>query len=383
MPKLQKVLSSFMTLATALSLSGLGLVFQVEGAQLTNASVSLSDARPSVTSNHTITFNTGTAGTIRQVRFQYANAASGSAVKPTNLSTSSATLNSLSIATDTDKTNWSIDVSTDGLVIATRASSGVSTSQGATFTVTLDSITNSSQAAACDAVSNSDSCFIRITTYSDTGSTVIDSTTITYTVVDSVSVTATVDPILTFTVAGVTGTSLGDSNVGSGTAVDTTTTTLPFGNVTVGTAKIAQQKLTTLTNGNNGYYVYAKFITSSGEVMSGLANTSNNIDKFTASTATWSSPQTFVAPTGTAANVNSAWLGLRTSDTDVSSNFTANKYGPPDVLGDSGSGQAVMKSTGPDDGTTSVYVSAKIQANAFQPADQYAGTMVYNVVSTY
>ena len=384
MAKMQKVLSSIMTLATALSFSGLGLIPMAQGAQLTNASVALSDSRPSVSSNHTITFNTGSAGSIREVRFQYANTASGSAVAPTNLDTTASSIGAMSIATDTDSSNWSLDKSTNGLLILTRTGSGISTSGGATFTVTFNTITNSSEAAACDAVSNSDSCFIRISTYTGTGGTgLIDSSTVTYTVIDTVSVTATVDPILTFTVAGVTSTSFGDSNVGSGTNVTTTSTTLPFGNVTVGTPKLAEQQLNTLTNDNNGYYVYGKFITTSGEVMSGLANTSNNIDKFTASAATWGAPQTWVAPAGTTANVNSAWLGVRTSNTVANNNFSSNKYGPPDVLGDTGSGQNVMKSLGPDDGTAATYVTFKIQADAYQPADQYQGTWVYNVVPTY
>jgi hypothetical protein len=384
MPKLQKVLSSLLALSTSFTLSGLGLVAQVQGAQLTNASVSLSDSRPSVSSSHTITFKVATTGNIGSLEVQYANTASGTGV-PSGLTTNANTTIPVFTNPADDSANWTRTNPSNGKIRYAR-SGATSYTAGDTFTIRVDAVTNNSQSSACDSVANSDSCWVQIRTYSDTAwSTGVDSTTVTYTVVDSVSVSATVDPILTFTVSAVTNTNIAgnDSNAGSGTAVTSTVTTLPFGNVTVGTAKLAQQGLQTQTNANNGYFVYGKFITSGNVVMSGDAVTSNNIDKFTASSATWSSPQAFAAPTGTSANVDSAWLGVRTTDTDVTGFNSSNVYGPPDVLSDSGSGKSVMQSTGPDNGSTTTYVTFKIQANAFQPADRYTGTWLYNVVPSY
>ncbi|CAN5130053.1 hypothetical protein BH11PAT4_BH11PAT4_1250 [soil metagenome] len=381
----RKVVSAALSVSTALALTGFNLATPVLGSQLKNASVTLSDPRPSQSGvSHTISFAIATGGNFGGIKFLYSNTASGTSV-PTSLSTAAAAVGLVTIP-GADTGNWGTpNVSTLGTIIIDRTTQAtVSTNDVITFRI--DGMVNSSQAAACDAITNSDSCWIQITTYSDVLHVVpVDTTTTTYTVTDSVTVSATVDPILTFTVAGVASGSLAgfDSNAGAGTAVTSTSTTLPFGNVTVGTAKMAMHQLNTQTNANSGYFVYGKFITSTGDVMNGTAVPANNIDKFTASSASWASPQTWAAPTGTAANVNSAWIGVRTTDTDISGFNVSNRYGPPDVLGDSGSGKAVMSSTTPDNGTTPHYVTYKIQANAFQPADLYVGTWVYNVVASY
>lgn len=384
MTKFKKALSGLLTLSTALTFTGLGMVSTTYGAQLTSASSTLSNPRPNQTSSYTIQFNVATSGNLREVQLQFAIDASATGTVPNSFNASSATLSDLSILTDTEA-DWAINAATSGQVTLRRASTATAVTQGDTFLVTLGGVANPDLTSNCDAVSNSESCFLRIRTYSDTGSTLVDTTTITYTVTSASTVTATVDPILTFTVAGVNSATISsnDSNVGSGTAVTTTATTVPFGNVTVGTAKMGQHQLNTLTNSNGGYFVYGKFVTGSGQVMIGNANSSNNIDKFTGNSATWANPAAFIAPTGTAANVNAAWLGVRTNDPQVANFGTSNFYAPPDVDSDSGVGKAVMSSTTPDDGTTPAYVTFKIQANAFQPADSYSGTWVYNVVPTY
>lgn len=384
MTNFRKVVSTLLSVSTALTLTGFNLAGTAHGAQLKEASVSLSDPRPSTSASHTVTFKIATTNNVGSLQFVYANTASGSGL-PTGLTTNANTTITTFTIPGNDAGNWTRTNPSNGTVRFAR-SSATSATANDTWTITLPAITNNSQSSACDAVSNSDSCWLQITTYSDTAwTTAVDSTTATYTITDSVTVTATVDPILTFTVAAVTSGNLGtnDSNAGTGTAVTSTATTLPFGNVTVGTPKMAQHQLNTQTNANNGYTVYGKFITSGNVVMAGNAVSANNIDTFTASSATWSSPQTWAAPTGSTANVNSAWLGARTTDTDVAGFNVSDRYGPPDVLSDSGSGKAVMSSTGPDNGSTAVYVTYKIQANAFQPADLYTGTWVYNVLASY
>jgi|GEM_PF-3071578 len=394
MPKLQKVLSSIVTLATVFSFSGFGLVASAEAAQLTNASIVMSSSIAGATGvSHQILFDIASGGNnLQEVDLQYSTTPSGSATMPTNLALGASSLdgsaNSGNAASSDATSNWALDKtnSATGLLKLTRTAGAVAVTTSEAYQFTINGIGNNDETSACDAVANSDSCFIRITTKTTTGGTVLDTSTISYTVVDAVQVTATVDPILTFTVTGVSGTSLQDSsNVGSGTGVTTTSTTLPFANVTVGTPKIAQQQLNTETNDNNGYFVYGKFITTGNVVMKGLAVTSNVISKFigSASNATWASPKAWASPTGTTQNINSAWLGVRTSDTDVANFGTTNFYAPPDVLNDTVTGQAVSKSTGPDNGTSPIYVTFKIEANAFQPADQYAGTWQYNVVPSY
>jgi hypothetical protein len=366
-----------------MTLSGLGLVSTTYGAQLTEATTTLSDSTFAASSTYTITHKFATASAFRSIKYVFANSASTGSTIPTGMATNggSVAISAVTYASDV-LGDWSLDKSTNGTLIAIRSSSSTPAS-GDPISITFDAIANPSSSSACDGVTNSDSCFVRISTHSSADGTgaAVDQTTATFTVGDVVTATATVDPILTFTVAGVTNSNINtnDTNTGGGTTVTSTATTLPFGNVTVGTAKKTQQQLTTLTNANNGYNVYGKF--TEANVMKGSASSSNNIDKFSAA---WSSPAVWASPTGTAASVNSAWLGVRTSDSaDISGFNTSDYYAGPDVSGDSGVGKVVMKSTTPDNGSTSVYVTFKIEANAYQPADSYSGIWRYTVVPSY
>ena len=81
---------------------------------------------------------------------------------------------------------------------------------------------------------------------------VLDSTTIKIAVIESVRVTATVDPSITFTVAGE---AASGSRCGVTTDVTTTATTVPFGAVTLAAFNDAAQKLSAVTNALGGYAV--------------------------------------------------------------------------------------------------------------------------------
>ncbi|HSI20507.1 MAG TPA: hypothetical protein VLA04_02230, partial [Verrucomicrobiae bacterium] len=263
------------------------------------------------------------------------------------------------------------------------------------FVIVLSTITNPSSTVSggneCDAVANSDTCYIRIETHTEDTVAEIDSATYredtgvtTFTVVTPVTVTATVDPSLTFTVAAVTSGNLStnDSNASCANPVTSTSTTLPFGNLGIGIAanRCSQHSLAVATNAPSGYDVYFKFVGTNP--LTGTIG-SNNIDVFANSSATFGSPQLFnVDPTGTSANVNSGWIGLRSTDIG---GFGSNLYAPPAVNNSSTVGDSVMTSSGPDLGTGSniKYVTLKIAVNALQPADTYTGTAQYNVVARY
>jgi hypothetical protein len=83
---------------------------------------------------------------------------------------------------------------------------------------------------------------------------VIDQTTVSIAVIESVRVTATVDPTITFTIAGV---SSSTSTCGITTDVTTTATAVPFGTMALNTFKTLAQTLTVSTNGVGGYAVTA------------------------------------------------------------------------------------------------------------------------------
>ena len=81
---------------------------------------------------------------------------------------------------------------------------------------------------------------------------VVDSTTIKIAVIESVRVTATVDPSLTFTVAGAAS---GATRCGTTTDVTTTATAVPFGSVSLAAYNDASQTLSAVTNAAGGYAV--------------------------------------------------------------------------------------------------------------------------------
>lgn len=98
----------------------------------------------------------------------------------------------------------------------------------------------------------------------DVTDTVIDSSSGKMAVIESVRVTATVDPTITFSIAGVAS---GANPCGTGatnqTDVDTTTGTnaplaVPFGTLSLNTFKDAAHLLTVSTNATNGYTVTAQ-----------------------------------------------------------------------------------------------------------------------------
>lgn len=394
---IRKFLSGALAVSTALSLSAIGLT-TAYAAQLTNASATLTEVRADQSSTYTLTFKAGSAdASLKNLKFVFANTASSGNTAPTGLVTTTAVLTSLTFAGGADETaDWTLNKVTNGTIFLDHTTGTKSVSAGDTIVAVFTTITNpdvptTGTSGQCDALNDSESCFLRITTSDTAGGAgaVVDSTTITWTVINAVSVTATVDPILTFTVTGVTNTDIttNDTNAGSGTTTTSTATALTFGNITVGTPKLSQQKLQVQTNALLGYNVYNRWIgtgASTTEFMAGNASNTNNIDPFigAAGTATWSAPATWATPTGTSPNVNSGWIGVRTTDTDVANFNAANKYGPPTV---SGTGNVVMSSTGPDNGSSgnAMYVTYKIEVNAYQPADSYSGTTVYNVVSTY
>lgn len=387
---LRKFISSMLAVSTALVLSGIGMVSTASAGQIYEASLTLGDARGAANTTHSFSFRAASTNTLTKISFKYTNTASGGDTKPLNLNTTheDVTLASYNIGGATS--GWTLNKTVDGTLSVENAG-GTAVNSATVLTVVFSGVANNitTGAGMCDAVVDSDSCWVRISTFVDAD--VKDTTTITYTVINPITVTATVDPILTFTVAGVTGAQLAanDSYAGSGTTVDTTSTSIPFGNLTVGTPKVGQQSLKVLTNSNNGYNVHHKFADrSAGDVMTGTY-LANNIDTFkgSAGDASWAAPKAFVAPTGLAKNDDSAWLGIRTSDYrgGAGPNFNnANVYAPP-VANDSTTlgTNIVMTNDGPDNGTAPTFVTLKIEANAFQPSDYYTGTMVYNVVAKY
>ncbi len=88
----------------------------------------------------------------------------------------------------------------------------------------------------------------------DNSHSVIDSTTVKVAVIESVRVSATVEPLINFSISGV---SAGTSACGTTTDVATTATTVPFGSLAISSFTNAAQQLEVSTNADNGYVVTA------------------------------------------------------------------------------------------------------------------------------
>jgi hypothetical protein len=395
MTKFRKFVSGMVTLTSATVMSGLGMVSNAYAAPLREASVQLADVRSTNSSQYVFTFRVASSTAILGFNYVFANRASGAVTTPDNFSAAGATL--ISFTKNGDPVPGSFNFSASaGSINLTSASGTGSNSANDTFILTVGGITNNTATVnggnECDTVANSETCFVRMATHTTdnagafgSGNT-IDSATATYTVIAPITVTATVDPALTFTVSGVA-----DVNSFADTAniscplanrVTSTATSISFGNVGLGVSgmRCGQQSLAVATNAANGYNVYHKFIGNDPllNMMQGTI-TGNNIDPFP--TGTFGTPAALGVPNGTASNVNSGWLGIRTST--IGGFGGDNLYAGPAVNNTATVGNAVMTSAGADLGTTPTAVTLKFIVNALQPADSYTGTMVYNVVARY
>lgn len=218
--------------------------------------------------------------------------------------------------------------------------------------------------------------YARINTYSDTGTTVIDSGQAVAATLDtgSLAVSATVDPSLTFSVAGV---SSGGTVNSETTNVTTTATTIPFGTMSVGTAKIGATDVTISTNAGSGYTVTASHsgsLTTSAPLTSG----SNDIDAFSGTNA---SPTTWSAPAGSTANTNTGYFGYTTESTSLCTG-TAGRFSSDKWAGTTTTGEEVIcADSGVDSETTRLGWQAEV--NAVQPAGSYTGTVVLIATPTY
>lgn len=343
---------------------------------LTSMSVTLNNPTEDATNvYHTVTFKTDSTATTKYVNFQYCKTPSGSCTPPANLTTSAATKGDLTNFGDT--ANWTLDATVDDVPKLGSTINGQSINADTQLTVEMRNITNNSiagTAADCqnDGELSSDTCYIRVTTI-DNASVDIDLGTVSYTVVNAVTVTATVDPSFTFVVTGV---NQGAVNNGITASVNSTYSTLPFGNLTVGVPRYAAHQLNVTTNTQNGYYIYMRMSAQ----MTGVY-TSNNIDPFAGGGTTWGAPVAWVEPTGTTPNDNTGWIGANTTDTDVTGwdSLPSGKFGPVN----SNTTNAVMRQANSDNGSVPIYVTYAIESNVFQPADTYTGTILYTAVPTY
>lgn len=335
----------------------------VQAGTFTPAKLTISDSRAGNTgTTYAFAYTTTVTTSIKQVNVVFCTTASGACTTPTGIDTTGATRDSDNLA-GTGRTDDFTGNGTLSTVVTTPAAQATQA-----VTVSYSGITNPT--------TTNSTFFARVTSYSDTGSTVIDTASVAFAILTttSIAVSASVDSTFTFSVAAV--------NTGSvnGATIDVTTstaTTIPFGTLSSGVPKIAAHDLSVVSNSKNGYTITVK-ATASPPLVDGT----NNIDEFTGTNAT---PTTWSSPAGSSASVNTGFFGYTTNDaslgTGTATRFTAsggNKW--------SGTTTSPLEVAYSATGVSSAEVTRigwQSEVNGLQPAGSYTGTVVLVATPTY
>ena len=363
-----------MTVGLAIFLwsTGLPTFFRLaEASSITNASDTLSNSAPSLTSNHTLAFEIPN-GMLANANFVVTFAS--------QFDTSAVTLSDVDLSVNTvDQTL------AGGNGAGTWGVTGLGTDV-ITFQAPSDGGTASSSDMVIKIGSNAAGGTIRIVNPSATTSYPItitgsmqDSGEMRVAIVDQVTVTANVDTALTFTVTGVNSSSTVNGSATT-TIATSTPTTLPFGNLPVGVSRTLAHDLAVTTNATGGYTVTVQ---QAGSLQS---TTGATIDGFIDGTNTVT-PTAWQGPSGqiTFPNTYGHWgvtsedfvtfgrASEFSSDTWVSGSTT-----PIIVMGHNDPANGV------EVGTSQTRVGYQIQISALQEAgDDYSTTLRYVATPTF
>ena len=338
------------------------LTTQVQAGTFTPAKVTISDSRAgNAATTYDFAFTASVTTNIKQLDVIFCTTASGACTTPTGIVTTGATRASDNVA-GTGRTDTFTSNGTLSTVVTTPAAQATQA-----ITVSYTGITNPT--------TTDTTFFARITSYSDTGSTVIDSATVAFAILTttSIAVSASVDPTFTFSV---TAANTGSVNGASITVTSSTATSIPFGVLSTGTSKIAAHDLTIITNAKNGYTITVKTLADPP-----LVDGANNIDKFTGSNAT---PATWSAPAGTGANVNTGFFGYTTNDAVLGTGTVDRFTSAGNVWAGATTSPLEIAYSGV--GVTSAEVTRvgwQAEVNGLQPAGAYTGTVVLVATPTY
>jgi hypothetical protein len=212
--------------------------------------------------------------------------------------------------------------------------------------------------------------------YSTDGVTPPQSSRIRVALVENVDVTAQVDPVFDFTVSGVASTT---STTYGAMTTDSSTSTINYGILPVGTAQIAAQGLQVKTNARQGYNVTVvsdqPFMSQNGAVIDGFASTTPGA---------WTSPIADV-------NNDITWghIGVSSDDSNIPNGgiyaFAGQAYTgdfvrgiPVSIFGNASSTAGVGQGTG----TTTVYYKTEISPLQ-EAATDYHMNLIYVATPTF
>jgi hypothetical protein len=277
-----------------------GIVGIVNAATLTGASLTLSDSRISQTSvSYTFDFDNVTTSAIQCISMQFGSTP-GAVGGVTGLVTTGAAAGTSDYIPTLG--TWTTTGSTGTQYI--KATGSAQTPASATDrTVVITGITNGS--------TSNTAFYVDFKTFNNTdcATSPVDSSTIAFIYTDGQLVTATVDPTLTFAIAGVaSGQSVNSATTNVATV--TASNAINFGTITSATNKIAAQDVTVATNASTGYTLSVRY---TGILTSG-ANTIDDLNTATVPTPN-STPIAFSAAgvEGFGYTTNDSTLGTGTA----------------------------------------------------------------------
>ena len=343
------------TLAFGLAVAGMVLanMASVAAADLTNASLSLSDPRPD-TNDVVYTFDASSFSgtTIDCLVLQLNDAADMGGSAPLNIDTTSTTLDS---ATAITTGSWTLDDSVNGTLELTDG--GEAATNG---NIVFGSIDNG------DTVGTTYFAQVRTYTSNDCATGEVDNVTVAFVYTDGELVQLTIEPSLTFTCTGLPAA----TNVnGTSTTLTNTCTGIDFGNdVNSTTNGIAGHNLNVATNATAGYTVFVRH--------TGLL-TNESSDTITNHTGTNGTPSAFPAA-GT-----EAW-GYTTEDATLGGG-TANRFTTAGgFAGFTTSNEEVMDELVATAGSgTNTEVAFQVGVASSTEAGTYQSTVIYTLVATY
>ena len=240
---LRRLVILFVTLLVTLT----SLPINISAAQLTSASVLLSDSRPSAASvSYTFTTSnvtTGSAVMCFTAKFT-PNADGTGSTLPTAMNITSAGVNTGNSNYIPSHTGFAVTVA-NNVITYKHATTGQTPANASGRTLQFTGITNGSTVETA--------YYAVFSTFTNTTCTTpIDSVTVAFIFVNGQVVTANVDPSLTFTIDPKNSGSVNGATIN---ATSTTDGTIPFGTVVYNTPKIAAHTATVATNAAGGYSV--------------------------------------------------------------------------------------------------------------------------------
>lgn len=211
--------------------------------------------------------------------------------------------------------------------------------------------------------------------------TPVDSTTAKVAHIESVRVTATVDPTISFSIAGIAS---GATRCGVSTDVTTTALSVPFGTMSLNTFKTLAQDLTVSTNATGGYVVTASENDQLGKDGATTPNIADAPGNNTLESESVSDEWTTATVNGfgfSLQNVDAASIAFQytTATGNCTGTFCSRQFA--DIAG-SETAQTIFSSTTVAN-AENAYVCYRLSVGATQAAGDYENQITYTATGTF